>query len=226
MLTMIDDMVLRPFRSKARCRRPFRWGGAPVGRVQAIIGLLLLATGISQGVAQDAPESSASSPDVSTYLIGKEDVLQINLFGEEELSGMSLPVRPDGMISLPLIGDVRAAGLTPEQLSDALTVRYSEHVRAPVVTVMVTEINSFKVYLLGRVGKAGEIVLGRETRLLQVLALAGGFADFANTKKILIIRELDDGSQQRIEINYEKIVSGESMEMNLKLKPGDTIVVP
>jgi len=181
---------------------------------------------LARGQEDAGTEAVDLNPEAPAYLIGKEDVLQVSLYGEAELSGISLPVRPDGMISLPLIGDVLAAGLTPEELSKSLTIRYAEHVRTPVVTVMVTQINSFKVYLMGRVGKSGEIILGRETRLLQVLALAGGFADFANTKHILIIRERDGGGQQRIEINYEKIISGENMEMNLKLKPGDTIVVP
>lgn len=226
MSLMIDDKPSRVVHSGVRAARGPR-SAVLCWRVHLSVCLLVLLTPILALGQEDpgsAPPHAISDPPA--YIIGKEDVLQVDLYGEAELSGTSLPVRPDGMISLPLIGDVRAAGLTPEQLSKALTLRYADHVRTPVVTVMVTQINSFKVYLLGRVGRAGEITLGRETRLLQVLALAGGFADFANTKRILIIRESDGGGQQRIEVNYEKIISGENMEMNLKLKPGDTIVVP
>ena len=227
MVRMIDDNASRVAHSG---------GGAARGAESApwfhwlvllsVCLLVLLAPVLAHGQEDAGSAASDPSSEPPTYIIGKEDVLQVDLYGEEELSGVSLPVRPDGMISLPLIGDIRAAGLTPEQLSKALTIRYADHVRAPVVTVMVTQVNSFKVYIMGDIANAGEITLGRETRLLQILALAGGFAEFANTKHILIIRESDDGGQQRIEVNYEKIISGENMEMNLKLNPGDTIVVP
>jgi polysaccharide export outer membrane protein len=230
MLRMIDDIASRTVRTVrsgvGAGRGPkslspmYRWA------LFSICSLILLVPGLAKGQEDPGSDATDPAPETPSYIIGKEDVLQIDLYGETELSGVSLPVRPDGRISLPLIGDVRAAGLTPEQLSESLTVRYSDHVRAPVVTVMVAEVNSFKVYLLGKLGAPGEISLGRETRLLQVLALAGGLAEFANTKHILIIRERDGGGQERIEVNYEKIISGVNMEMNLKLKPGDTIVVP
>ncbi len=220
MSRMIDDNVFRMV-----------WAGAagPALRSRVLgTALALLFLAPMPLPAQDATPASTGdlTAGVPAYVIGKEDVLEVNVWGESELSGTNLPVRPDGVISLPLLGDVLAAGLTPEGLARVLTERYAEHVRTPTVTVVVSQVNSFKVYLLGNVGKQGELNLGRETRLLQALALGGGFSDFANTKRILIIREDDDGRQRRMEINYEKIVSGENMEMNLKLKPGDTIVVP
>jgi polysaccharide export outer membrane protein len=228
MSPMIDDNASRAVDAGVRAARGPQSAVPYSRRVLLLMCIfVLLTSGPARGQEEAAASAETKSvPQGSAYVIGKEDVLQVDVYGEAELSGANLPVRPDGMISLPLIGDVRAAGRTPEELSQVLILRYADHVRSPVVTVMVTQINSFKVYLMGRVGKAGEIILGRETRLLQVLALAGGFADFANTKRILIIREDDSGGQQRIEVNYEKIISGESMEMNLKLKPGDTIVVP
>ena len=220
MSRMIDDNVFRIVQASAA--GPALWGRA----LGTVLAILFLAP-IPLPAQEETPASAgALTIRVPTYVIGKEDVLEVNVWGEPELSGINLPVRPDGMISLPLLGDVLAAGLMPETLARVLTERYAEHVRTPTVTVVVTEVNSFKVYLMGNVGKQGELNLGRETRLLQALALAGGFTDFANTKKILIIREEADGSPRRMEVNYDKIVSGENMEMNLKLKPGDTIVVP
>jgi len=220
MSRMIDDNLLWMGKvGAAGARRRSR----VMGCVLAFLSLFPIAL-MAQDAAPAPADDQVAQPPV--YVIGKEDILAVNVYGEKELSKDNLPVRPDGMISLPLLGDVLAAGLTPEQLSKDLTVRYAMHVRSPTVIVSVSKVNSFKVYLLGNVSKQGELNLGRETRLLQVLALGGGFTDFANTKRILIIREEELGRQRRMEINYEKIVSGENMEMNIKLKPGDTIVVP
>ncbi len=189
----------------------------------ALLAVLLgLAPSAAQGQAPAAGEGDGEPP---SFIIGKEDVLRISVFGEESLSADKVPVRPDGKISVPLLGDVLAAGKTPEELGSELSERFKAHVRAPVVTVMVTEINSFKVFLLGSIRSPGEYKLGRATNLLQALSLAGGFADFANTKRILLFRN-EDGTQRRMELNYEKIISGQNLDMNLMLKPGDTIVVP
>ncbi len=220
MSSMIDDNVFRKVWVGAA-------GPALRGRVLGtVLAILLLVPSALLAQEGTPPVAGDLTIRVPAYVIGKEDVLEVNVWGEPELSGANLPVRPDGMISLPLLGDVLAAGLTPTALAQVLTERYAEHVRTPTVIVAVSEVNSFKVYLLGNVGNQGALNLGRETRLLQVLALGGGFTDFANTKRILIIRQEDDGTQRRMEINYDKIVSGENMEMNLRLKPGDTIVVP
>ncbi|MFQ5766366.1 MAG: polysaccharide biosynthesis/export family protein [Acidobacteriota bacterium] len=167
----------------------------------------------------------AAGGDPPTYRIGKEDVLQVLVFGEESLSLPRVPVRPDGKISLPLLGDIQAEGATPDELARSLTDLYRVHIRAPSVTVTVVEVNSFKVFVVGKVETPGVLTFGRQTSLLQALAQAGGFAEFANTKRILIIREGARGPQ-RIVVNYEKIVSGEDLSMNLQLQPGDTIVVP
>jgi polysaccharide export outer membrane protein len=188
-------------------------------------GLLLGLAMTGHFVGQTDSPAPESGPDPAAYLIGKEDILRIMVYQEQNLSLEAIPVRPDGKISLPLLGDVVAAGETPEGLAQKLTQLYEAHVRAPAVTVMVTEINSFKIFILGKIRTPGTLEFGRETRLLQALAMAGGFSEFANTKRILIIRE-EAGTQRRMEVNYERIISGQNMEMNLKLKPGDTIVVP
>jgi polysaccharide biosynthesis/export protein len=200
----------------------------PVGlAVLALVAVLGAPAGaFSQEEPRPAPAGvEAPVPARDAYVIGKEDVLQISVYGEDTLSVPKVPVRPDGRISLPLLGDVMAAGETPEGLGRKLTELYKAHVRAPAVTVIVTDVKSFKVYLLGHVRTPGAQTFGRETTLLQALALAGGFTEFANTKRILVLRD-DEGDVRRIEINYDRIISGQNLEMNLKLKPGDTVVVP
>ena len=191
--------------------------------------LALLSASPSPALAREdglqVGDSSGTALAAPSYRIGKEDVLRIDVYGEPALSADRIPVRPDGKISLPMVGDVQAAGVTPESLGSQLTELFSRHLVAPVVTVIVVEINSFKAYIMGNVKMPGELIFGKETTLLQALALAGGFTEFANTKRILVIRE-EGGRQTPISINYERIISGENMEMNLWLKPGDTIVVP
>lgn len=162
--------------------------------------------------------------DSETYVIGPEDVLYIHVWKEDHLS-RTVPVRRDGMISLPLIDEVKAEGLTPLQLKEKLAGRFKEFMENPNITVMVMEANSFKVYITGQVRNPGVYRLRTETSLLQMISLAGGFTDWANQKKILIIRK-EAGKEKRIIVNYKKIVKGEDSESNLILKAGDTIIVP
>lgn len=200
-------------------RRAHGWRGRPAA---VMLVVSISAWGLAAGEEPRADPDASRAP---AYRIGKEDILQVTVFGEETLSVPRIPVRPDGRISLPLLGDVVAMGETPEGLAAKLTEMYKAHVRAPAVTVMVVEVNSFKVYVLGNVGSPGALNFGRETTLLQALALAGGLSQFANTRRIVVIRD-DGGKPRRMEINYEKIVSGQELQSNLRLKPGDTIVVP
>ncbi|MFQ5718317.1 MAG: polysaccharide biosynthesis/export family protein [Acidobacteriota bacterium] len=195
-----------------------------LSQIFLVLGVLAVPSGVMarpQGGGQ-LVEQNAPAPN---YVIGKEDVLQVSVFGEPELSVSRVPVRPDGRISLPLIGDVFVEGQAPEDLARQIARFYTEHVVAPSVSVIVVEVNSFKVFITGNVQRPGVFKLGRETTLLQALALAGGFTSFANSKKIVLIRETA-GKSQRIQINYGMILSGENLEMNLRLKPGDTVVVP
>jgi polysaccharide export outer membrane protein len=170
---------------------------------------------------QSQPEVAADS---NTYVIGPEDVLYIHVWKEENLS-KSIPVRSDGKISLPLVDEIQAAGLTPLQLKEALLVKLKEFIDIPNVSVIVMEANSFKVYVSGQVRNPGVYRLRSETSLLQLIPMAGGFTEWANQKKILIIRK-EDGKEKQIIVNYKKMVTGKELSSANILKPGDTVIVP
>jgi polysaccharide export outer membrane protein len=158
------------------------------------------------------------------YVIGPQDVIDISVWKEPELS-RSVPVRPDGKISLPLVNDVQAAGLTPAQLGAQITTSLTKYVTNPQVTVIVSQINSQRIYILGEVARAGSYTLLPEMTVLQALSDAGGFTAFANSKKIYVLRQ-DNGKQQKVPFNYKDVVSGKDPGQNITLKPGDTIIVP
>jgi polysaccharide export outer membrane protein len=159
-----------------------------------------------------------------TYVIGPEDVLHIHVWKEEALT-RTVPVRMDGKISLPLVNDVQAAGFTALQLKELLTSKLKEFVENPNVSVTVMEANSYKVYVSGQVRSPGVYRLRSETSILHLIPMVGGFTDWANQKKILIIRK-EDGKEKRITVNYKKIVKGEDPKSNIILKSGDSIFVP
>jgi polysaccharide biosynthesis/export protein len=163
-------------------------------------------------------------PVGESYVIGPEDVLSIHVWKEEAFS-RTVPVRMDGKISLPLIDDVQAAGYTARQLKEVLTNKLKEFVENPNVSVTVSEANSYKVYISGQVRSPGVYRLRSETSLLQFIPMVGGFTDWANQKKILIIRR-EGGQEKRLTINYKKIVSGKDPDSNIILRTGDTIIVP
>jgi len=162
--------------------------------------------------------------DDPAYVIGEEDVLNIDVWKEPELS-RTVPVRPDGKISLPLINDVQAAGLTPSQLALAITEKLRKFLAEPQVTVIVTTINSRRVYILGEVNRAGAFPMLPNMTVLQALSSAGGFTQFANLKGIYVLRN-DAGKQTKYAFNYKEAIRGQRPEQNILLKPGDTIVVP
>jgi polysaccharide export outer membrane protein len=172
-----------------------------------------------QAAATAAAEGTASS----SYVIGPSDVLTITVWKEPTLSGTIL-VRPDGMVSLALLGDVQASGLTPLQLGDQIALKLKKYIQDPNVSVVVSQIHSKVVYLLGEVGKRGPVEMTPGMTLLEAIASAGGLTDFANQKKIYILRN-DTGSRQRIPVHYKEALKGDGT-LNLALKPGDTIVVP
>ena len=201
----------------------------------ALIVSLASVTGFSlQGVAaplsaQSAPAAEASSAPASeasssTYVIGASDVLAVTVWKEPTLSG-SILVRPDGMISLALLGDVKAAGLTPLQLSDQITLKLKKYIQEPKVSVVVAEIHSKKVFLLGEVGKKGPVDMTPGMTLLEAISAAGGLTDFANQKKIYILRIEKPGSQTKIPVKYKDALKGVT-SANIALQPGDTIIVP
>ena len=164
---------------------------------------------------------AANDPD---YKIGPQDVLTINVWKEPDVS-REVPVRPDGKISLPLLNDVEAAGLTPMQLANSLTESLKKFISGPQVTVIVKEINSRRVYVIGEVVRAGTFPLLPKMTVLQIVSSCGGFTQFANPKKIYVLRT-KDGKQTKIPFNYKEVVSGKNPEQNIELHPGDTIVVP
>jgi polysaccharide export outer membrane protein len=163
-------------------------------------------------------------PDSRPYVIGPDDVLYINVWREEALS-RTVPVRMDGKISLPLIDEVQAAGLTPLQLKEVLTQKLKKFIDDPHVFVVVTEANSSKVYISGQVRNPGVYRLRGETSLPQIISMAGGFTEWADQKKILIIRK-EDGKERRITVNYRKVMKGDDPGSSSIIRAGDTIVVP
>lgn len=199
----------------------------------AALAALLLVSGMA--LAQDAPAPAANSASSdkaapaatdsqggAEYVIGPEDVLHVAVWKENDLSA-TLPVRPDGKISLPLLNDVQAAGMTPEQLSASLTVKLKKYIADPRVTVVVTAINSKRVFVNGEVLHAGPIPMLPNMTVLQALSSAG-LNQFAKTKGIYVLRT-ENGKQQKLPVNYRKLIKGE-IEQNYLLQPGDTIVVP
>jgi polysaccharide export outer membrane protein len=174
----------------------------------------------------NAPMSGAKEPGAVAgpdYVIGPDDVLHVSVWKETDLTS-TLPVRSDGKISMPLLDDVQAAGLTPMQLANSLTDKLKKFISDPRVTVVVTQMNSQKIYILGEVTHTGAMALTPNMTVLQAIASAG-FTQFANTKGIYVLRA-ENGKQQKLPFNYKQVVKGESMDQNVLLKPGDTIVVP
>jgi len=174
------------------------------------------------GAAQTAPKKPAT--DDPNYVIGPQDVLDISVWKEPELT-RPVPVRPDGKISMPLLNDVQAAGKTPLQLAADITAGLKKFVTDPQVTVIVTTINSQRVFILGEVNRAGAYPLLPNMTVLQALSSAGGFTIYANLKKIYVLR-VEDGKQVKHPFNYKDVLAGKAADQNIIVRPGDTIVVP
>ena len=172
--------------------------------------------------AQPAPQSVGAAD--SSYKIGPQDVLRIDVWKEAEIS-RAVPVRPDGKISLPLLNDVQASGLTAMELANNITEGLKKFINNPLVTVGVTEINSRRVYVTGEVSKPGAYALLPNMTALQAVTGAGGFTQFARTKNIYILRN-EGGKQTKYSFNYNDVVKGKRPDDNITLQPGDTIVVP
>src|SRR5277367_6632200 len=200
----------------------------------AAVALLLIVTpSRAQEKADKNPpaaagETGSAAPKAATvdpgYVIGGQDVLDISVWKETELT-REVPVRPDGKISMPLLNDVQAAGLTPTQLAAQITVSLKRFVTDPQVTVIVTQINSQRVYILGEVNRAGAYPLLPQMTFLQALSSAGGFTTFANLKKIYLLRQAN-GKQEIHPFNYKDVITGKNSDQNITLKAGDQIVVP
>lgn len=180
-------------------------------------------TASSEAVSNSPKSSTAAHGNSDSYIIGPADILAISVWKEASISGNVL-VRPDGMISMTLVGDIRAAGLTPLQLSVQITDRLQKFVKSPAVSVVVAEIHSKNVNLLGEVTKEGPVALTSGMTLLYAIGAAGGLTEFANERKIYILRE-QNGNRIRIPAHYKQALKG-GPNADLVLQPGDTIVVP
>lgn len=159
------------------------------------------------------------------YVIGNDDVLAINVWKEPDVS-RSVPVRSDGKISLPLAGEVQAAGKTPLSLEQDIAAKLKSYIGEPEVTVIVQQSNSQKFNILGQVTRPGTYPIVNSATVLDAIALAGGFRDFAKQKSIYVLRQNADGTQARLPFNYKDVVKGKNPEQNIKLQPRDTVVVP
>ncbi len=172
----------------------------------------------------DEVNIGAFSPESPDYEIGPADVLRVQVWRSPELSA-DVPVRPDGRISLPLLDDVHVAGLTTGELRERLAEEFSEFVSAPDVSVMVSQVNSKRVHVVGEVSRPGALPLVTELRVLDAISLVGGFSPFANKRKIRILRPAEGGAVEEYRFNYSSFLRGNDPETNLILRPGDTILV-
>jgi polysaccharide export outer membrane protein len=200
-------------------------GMNPAGTI--LVSALFL-TGCLWG--QAANSGTAAVPAATTahddsYVIGNDDVLSINVWKEPDVS-RTIPVRSDGKISLPLAGELQASGQTPHQLETAIAGKLKNFIADPEVTVIVTEIKSQNFNILGEINKAGTYSLSGADTVLDAIALAGGFRDFAKRKSIYVLRRDANGNEQRMPFNYKDVIKGVHAEQNIKLQAHDTIVVP
>ena len=219
-------MTLRPPR-RAGCPRPgtirMRFS-----RNSATLILALMFTGRIFAAGSDSPKAKTTpnAPSAAEeYLIGPDDLLAVNVWREPEISRNVL-VRPDGKISLPLVGDLRANGRTPVQLQDEIKGQLLNYLSHPEVTVIVQEARSQKFNILGEIQHPGSYPLSRSMTVLDAIAVAGGLRDFAKSGKIYVLRTKGDGSRTRLPFNYKQVIKGQSLSQNVELQPRDTVVVP
>jgi len=177
---------------------------------------------LQAGRSDAAPAATTSDEN---FVIGPDDVLAIDVWKEPNLS-RAFPVRSDGKITLPLIGELQASGKTPRQLQEEIASKLQKYVSEPEVTVIVQEIRSHRFNILGQVTKPGSYLLTSSTTVLDAIAMAGGFRDFAKKKSIYVLRQNPDSTQQRLPFNYNEVIKGRDFEHNVTLKPRDTVVVP
>jgi polysaccharide export outer membrane protein len=177
-----------------------------------------------ENVAQGSQTPAKAHSDDS-YIIGENDVLSINVWKEADVS-RSVTVRSDGKISLPLVGELQAGGQTPRQLEQEIAKRLQSYISEPEVTVIVTESKSQRINIFGMVARPGAYLITGSSTILDAIAMAGGFKDFAKKKSIYVLRAGTDGTQKRIPFNYNEVIKGTHPEQNIKLMPRDTLVVP
>lgn len=177
-------------------------------------------------VTNSAPAApGVTKPHDDSFVIGADDVLAVSVWKEPDIS-RSVPVRSDGKISLPLAGEIQAGGQTPRQLEQEIAKKLQSFISEPEVTVIVQEMKSQKFNVLGKVAKPGSYLLSNNMTVLDAIAMAGGFRDFAKQKSVYVLRENPDGTQTQLPFNYKDVVKGKNPGQNVRLAPRDTIVVP
>jgi polysaccharide biosynthesis/export protein len=202
-------------------RRLMMSGGVIIAGLVVSVGLASAGQGQKAGASKSEPVAATTD---ASYVIGPEDVLNVDVWKEKETSS-TVPVRPDGKISLPLLNDVQAAGLTPMQLQSEIRDGLKKFISDPQVTVIVTQINSRKIFVLGEVARPGTFPMLPHMTVLQAISTAGGFTQFAKAKGVYVLRS-ENGHQTTLPFNYKEVVRGKDPAQNIELKPGDTIVVP
>jgi polysaccharide export outer membrane protein len=217
---------------KLNAKHPFRFG---MFLIVFSISLMAqaLGTGSSAGAvqsaaaapSQDQPDAAASKPHNDSFIIGNDDMLAISVWKEPDLT-KSIPVRSDGKISMPLVGEIQATGRTPLQLEEDIAAKLQSFITAPEVTVIVEQVNSKKFNILGEVSKPGSYSLALAPTVVDAIATAGGLRDFAKRNGIYILRQDAGGKETRIPFNYKDFLKGKHIEQNIKLEPRDTIIVP
>lgn len=192
-----------------------------------LLAAVVLCSMVAVTPAQQSATNTSSSYQVNPaeYVIGSDDMLAINVWKETEIS-RTVQVRPDGKISLPLVGEIQAAGMQPLQLQQQIADKLKSYISNPEVTVIVQEVRSKKFNVIGEVQRPGTYALSNSSTVLDAIALAGGFKDFAKQTKIYVLRVQADGTRIRIPFNYKKVVKGKDLKENVALQNGDTIVVP
>jgi polysaccharide export outer membrane protein len=214
---------------------------ASVQSIGAALTLLVLVSIPASAQSNSAPAPPAAASDKpaddkartgaraahsdNSYVIGADDVLAINVWKEPEVS-RSVPVRSDGKISLPLVGELTAGGETPLQLEQEIAKRLASYISEPEVTVIVQDSKSQRINILGMVVRPGAYMLMGSATVLDAIAMAGGFKDFAKQKAIYVLRQNPDGTQKRIPFNYKEVIKGHDPDQNVRLQPRDTVVVP
>ena len=215
------DFCLRRVAVFAACLLVAGWLAAQTLPVKPAGESRLVTKSAQSGLAGEA----ATKPHDDTFVIGNDDVLAINVWKEPDIS-RTIPVRSDGRISLPLVGEVEAAGQTPAKLELQIASKLKNYIAEPEVTVIVQQINSQKFNVLGQVVRPGSYVITNSPTVLDAIAIAGGFRDFAKRKAIYVLRQNPDGSQTRLPFSYKEVIQGKNLAQNVKLQPRDTIVVP
>ncbi|BCS33219.1 sugar ABC transporter substrate-binding protein [Luteitalea sp. TBR-22] len=197
---------------------------SPTRTVVLATAVLCPTLALAQAPAGVQAPASATPVVDANYVIGPDDVLGV-VFWELPTHGGDVVVRPDGKITLPLINDIQAAGLTPDQLRTSIRTASAKFIKDPDVTIIVKQINSKKVFVTGQVGKPGPYPITQPTTVLQMLAIAGGPTDFAKKTRISVMRTVN-GQTTSFKFNYKDVIQGKKLEQNILLMPGDTVVIP